>query len=83
MREQSDLHEAGAGHTAFSNHEPLPSQFDRGEGPHDDWSVTRRDLVKGAGAVTGAAMMEWTAFPGTAQAQQAVDAPVPITPQIS
>ncbi len=47
-----------------------------------DWKVSRRSFVKGAGAVTGAAMLGCSTFPGTAEAQPGVDAPVkkiPIT----
>ncbi len=52
--------------------------------PLDDgepgWTVSRRSFVKGAGAVTGAAMLEWSAFPSDMQAQAGVDAPVKKVP---
>ena len=49
---------------------------DRVEEGEIDWTVSRRSFVKGASAVTGAAMLEWTVFPGAAEAQAGVDAPV-------
>ena len=62
--------------------ESLFNPFADGENDETDWTVSRRDFVKGAGAVTGAAMLEWTAFPGVLQAQVQAEAPVkkiPIT----
>ncbi len=56
--------------------------FANEENDETDWTVSRRDFVKGASAVTGAAMLEWTVFPGVLQAQAHLDAPVkkiPIT----
>ena len=41
-----------------------------------DWVVSRRDFVIGAGAVTGAAMLEWTTLPAEAQTHAGVDAPI-------
>ena len=47
-----------------------------GEKGEVDWTLSRRTFVKGVGAVTGAAMLESAVFPGTAEAQPGVDAPV-------
>jgi xanthine dehydrogenase YagT iron-sulfur-binding subunit len=53
---------------------PEESFLDDGNGL--DWSISRRIFVKGAGAVTGAAMFEGTFFLGIAEAQADVDAPI-------
>ena len=61
---------------ADGTEESLFNPFAGGEHDEADWAVSRRDFVKGAGAVTGAAMLEWTAFPGGLHAQARLDAPV-------
>ena len=54
----------------------LPAEPDSGE----NWAISRRGFVKGVSAITGAVMLERTAFPGTAQAEINVDAPVEKVP---
>ena len=51
-----------------------------GAANEDNWAISRRGFVMGVGAVTGAAMLERTAFPGAAQAEIDVDAPVAKVP---
>lgn len=58
----------------------LPAARDEDPGSSGDWAVSRRTFVKGAGAISGAALLGWSAFPVTAETQAGVDAPVQQVP---
>jgi xanthine dehydrogenase YagT iron-sulfur-binding subunit len=80
MRMESDFPKEPISQTISGEKEPHLRNGDCGEPSSCDWSLTRRDFVKGAGAVTGAAMLGWSALHTITEAQAQTDVPLRTIP---